>query len=105
MNKVLVALACIASIFGARPAAAGPEPFVGEIIVVGFNFCPRGFAPMNGQLMPISQNTALFSLLGTAYGGDGMTTYALPLAKPLFTATGVPLTQCIALQGIFPSRL
>jgi microcystin-dependent protein len=53
-------------------------PFLGMIIVVGFNFAPRGWAFCNGQLLPISQNTALFSLLGTTYGGDGITTFALP---------------------------
>ena len=62
----------------AAPAHAGPEPFIGEMMLVGFNWCPRGFAKAEGQLMPISQNTALFSLLGTIYGGDGRTTFALP---------------------------
>ena len=57
---------------------AGAEPFIGEIMWVGFNFCPRGFAEMDGQLLSISQNPALFSLLGTMYGGDGQTTFALP---------------------------
>jgi microcystin-dependent protein len=54
------------------------DPFVGEIRVVGFNFAPSGWALCNGQLLPISQNTALFSLLGTYYGGDGKSTFALP---------------------------
>jgi microcystin-dependent protein len=54
------------------------DPFVAEIRVVGFNFAPTGWALCNGQLMPISQNTALFSLLGTVYGGDGKSTFALP---------------------------
>lgn len=54
------------------------EPYVGEIILVPYNFAPRGFALCNGQLLSISQNTALFSLLGTLYGGDGRTTFALP---------------------------
>jgi microcystin-dependent protein len=54
------------------------EPFIGMIILVGFNFAPRGWAVCNGQLLPISQNTALFSLLGTTYGGNGQTTFALP---------------------------
>lgn len=54
------------------------DPFVAEIRMVGFNFAPTGWAFCNGQLMPISQNTALFSLLGTFYGGDGKTTFALP---------------------------
>jgi microcystin-dependent protein len=53
-------------------------PFVAEIRVVAFNFAPTGWALCDGQLMPISQNTALFSLLGTTYGGDGMSTFALP---------------------------
>jgi len=54
------------------------EPFLGEIRLFGFNFAPEGWALCNGQLLPISQNTALFSLLGTTYGGDGTTTFALP---------------------------
>jgi microcystin-dependent protein len=54
------------------------DPFVAEIRIFGFNFAPKGWAFCNGQLMPISQNTALFSLLGTTYGGDGKSTFALP---------------------------
>ena len=54
------------------------DPFVAEIRIFGFNFPPRGWATCNGQLLPISQNTALFSLIGTFYGGDGKTTFALP---------------------------
>jgi microcystin-dependent protein len=54
------------------------DPFVAEIRIFPFNFAPTGWAFCNGQLMPISQNTALFSLLGTTYGGDGRTTFALP---------------------------
>jgi microcystin-dependent protein len=55
-----------------------PIPFIGEIRAVAFNFPPTGWAFCNGQLMPLSQNTALFSLLGTMYGGDGKSTFALP---------------------------
>jgi microcystin-dependent protein len=54
------------------------DPFVAEIRPFGFNFAPKGWAQCNGQLLPISQNTALFSLLGTFYGGDGKSTFALP---------------------------
>lgn len=54
------------------------DAFVGEVRVFPFNFAPRGWAFCNGQLLPISQNTALFSLLGTFYGGDGKSTFALP---------------------------
>src|SRR6476469_6617014 len=54
------------------------NPFVAEIRIFPFNFAPTGWAFCDGQLMPISQNTALFSLLGTTYGGDGKSTFALP---------------------------
>jgi microcystin-dependent protein len=54
------------------------DPFVAEIRIFPFNFAPTGWAQCNGQLLPISQNTALFSLLGTFYGGDGKSTFALP---------------------------
>ena len=54
------------------------NPFVAEIRIFPFNFAPKGWAFCNGQLMPISQNTALFSLLGTTYGGDGKSNFALP---------------------------
>ncbi len=54
------------------------DPFVAEIRIFPFNFAPKGWAFCNGQLLPISQNTALFSLCGTTYGGDGRSTFALP---------------------------
>jgi microcystin-dependent protein len=54
------------------------EPYIGEIRMVGFNFAPVGYALCNGQLLAISQNTALFAIIGTTYGGDGVTTFALP---------------------------
>jgi microcystin-dependent protein len=54
------------------------DPFVAEIRIFPFNFAPKGWAFCDGQLLPISQNTALFSLLGTTYGGDGKSTFALP---------------------------
>ena len=54
------------------------EPFLAEIRIVSFNFAPKGWATCNGQFLPINQNQALFSLLGTTYGGNGQTTFALP---------------------------
>jgi len=69
------ALLCL----GAQSAyACGDQSFLSEVCTFGFNFCPVGWAPTNGQLLPISQNTALFALLGTTYGGNGTTTFALP---------------------------
>mgnify|MGYP003591510515 CR=1 FL=1 len=53
-------------------------PFLGQILYVSFNYAPKGWAECNGQLLPINQNQALFSLLGTTYGGNGQTTFALP---------------------------
>ena len=75
------------------------EAFVGQIELFGFNFAPRGWAPCDGSLLQISQNTALFSLLGTTFGGDGKTSFALP---KLDGPNGAH--YCIALQGIYPSR-
>ncbi|GAB4109778.1 MAG: tail fiber protein [Roseiflexaceae bacterium] len=54
------------------------DPFVAEIRIFGFNFAPKGWAFCDGQILPLSQNTALFSLLGTTYGGNGMSNFALP---------------------------
>jgi microcystin-dependent protein len=54
------------------------EPFLGEIRMMGFNFAPRGWAMCDGQILPINSNQSLYSLLGTTYGGDGRTSFALP---------------------------
>ena len=101
----LLLLSALLGSSGGNAARAGVEPFIGEIMTVAFNFCPRGFAEMNGQLLPINQNQALFSLLEFTYGGNGTTNFALPDAKPVPTlVNGAPLRQCIAILGIFPSR-
>jgi microcystin-dependent protein len=71
------------------------DPFVAEIRFFGFAFAPKGWAFCNGQLLPISQNTALFSLLGTMYGGDGKSTFALPNLQgsgPMFWGQGPGLS-------------
>ena len=106
------------------------EPYLGEIRVFAFNFPPQGWAQCNGQLLPISQNTALFQLLGSVYGGDGTTTFALPDYRnraAVHTSPDLPMGQmgggqgvqsgvgavttltlsanfCIAIQGVFPMR-
>jgi microcystin-dependent protein len=72
------------------------SPFVAEIRMFGGNFAPTGWATCDGQLLPISQNTALFSLLGTFYGGDGKSTFALPNLQdsaPLHQGQGAGLTD------------
>lgn len=69
-------------------------PFLGEIKIVAFNFAPKGWAQCNGQLLPINQNQALFALLGTTYGGNGQTTFALPdMRGRIPTYVGGGLTQ------------
>ena len=90
------------------PAKAS-DPFMAQIVMFGGNFAPRGWAFCDGQLLPIAQNSALFSLLGTTYGGDGETTFALPdlreaekALRPNDAKTGP--RYIIALKGIFPSR-
>ncbi len=72
------------------------EPFVAEVRIFAGNFAPRGWAFCNGQLLPVSQNTALFSLIGTTYGGDGRTTTALPNLEgraPMHPGRGPGLTS------------
>jgi len=71
-NRAAAAPADVRSTNGAQ------QIFLGEIMMVAFNFAPKGFALCNGQQLPINQNQALFALLGTTYGGNGMTTFALP---------------------------
>ena len=72
------------------------EPFLGEVRIYGFDFAPRSWATCDGQLLPINQNQALFSLLGTTYGGDGQTTFALPDLRgrsPMHEGAGHTLGQ------------
>ena len=79
------------------------DPFVAEIRIFGFNFAPKGWAFCDGQLLPISQNTALFSLLGTTYGGDGKTTFAIPNLKGgTIGPAAQPITWCFANTGTLP---
>ena len=75
-SKIAAALAMLSS---TQPAfACGAEPYFGEICYYAFNFCPRNMTALNGSTLPIAQNSALFSLLGTTYGGDGKSNFALP---------------------------
>ena len=80
MKNLSIKLILVCLFINCIPLAskADTEPYIGEIQQYGANFCPRGWAPTNGQLLSIAQNTALFSIIGTIYGGDGRTTFALP---------------------------
>jgi len=76
------------------------EPYIGELSTFAFDWAPRGWMPCNGQVLQISDHTALFSLIGTTYGGDGQSTFALP------NVTSAPGQGhvCIALEGVYPPR-
>jgi microcystin-dependent protein len=78
------------------------ESFIGQICLFPFNFAPTNWMPCTGQLVPISQNQALFSLLGTNFGGDGMTTFGLPNLQGKAPAPN--LQYFIATNGVYPSR-
>jgi len=78
------------------------EPFLAEIRIVSFNFAPKGWALCNGQLLPINQNQALFSLLGTTYGGDGRVNFALPNLQgrtPIHSGSGHTLGENAGAQA------
>ena len=81
---------------GPAPVAAGVDPWLGEVQIFAFLFCPVGFIPADGRLLATAGNEDLFALIGNRYGGDGPSNFRLPTAKPVFTATGAPLTLCIA---------
>lgn len=106
LEKLLIPSALLVlafALFVASPAEADAgspqplsyDPFIGEIMWVPYNFAPRGWAMCNGQVLPIDQNQALFSLIGTTFGGDGRTTFALPDLRgrmPLHAGTGPGLS-------------
>lgn len=79
------------------------EAFLGQIMLFAGNFAPEGWLPCDGRVMEIKTNTALFSLLGTNYGGDGVTSFHLP-NLPSKTGIDAHLDYCICIAGIYPSR-
>jgi len=85
------------------PADAIAFPYIGEIIMTGADFCPVGWLPADGRALPISQYDTLFQLIAVTYGGDGTTTFNLPMVDAIRTADGATLLPCIAWTGIFPS--
>ncbi|MDD5562547.1 MAG: tail fiber protein [Thermoanaerobaculaceae bacterium] len=76
--SLVVGLAVLSSFLATTARAQATDPFLGQIMWVGFNFCPQGWAVADGSILSIQQNTALFSLLGTTYGGNGTQNFALP---------------------------
>lgn len=92
-----------ATLLPGNAAACSAESYLGSVCTTAATYCPRGYAPADGQTMDITQNTALFSLLGTRYGGDGRTTFALPDLRKQ-GGKGAKLLHCIALTGYFPPQ-
>ena len=81
------------------------DPYIGEVRAFSFNYQPTGWLPCDGRLMPIMDNQALFSLIGPTFGGDGVSTFALPRIAPLATEeSGAGLGYCIAVTGLVPPR-
>lgn len=97
MKKLSLILTMVAASLGfSLPTASIAEPYIGEVKFWGGNFAPRGYSFCDGQLLAISSNTALFSILGTTYGGDGRSTFGLPDMRgriPIHTGTGPGLTH------------
>jgi len=79
------------------------EPFVGETRLFPFSFAPNGWLACQGQLVPTEQFPSLFAAIGTTYGGDGTTTFALPDVAPLESADGSPVSVCISMYGAPPA--
>ena len=81
------------------------QPYVGEVKAFSFNYQPEGWLPCDGRLLPIRDNQMLFALIGPIYGGDGVSTFALPKIPPLATdESGASLEYSIAVTGAFPPR-
>lgn len=90
------AVTCGITLVIATASAQAADPFLGQLALVPYNFAPKGWALCNGQLLSISQNTALFALIGTTYGGNGTTTFALPDLRgrvPLSSGQGPGLSN------------
>ncbi|MCB2067110.1 MAG: phage tail protein [Erythrobacter sp.] len=104
LSRTVTAIATLGSLgMFAVPAQAGADAYIGEVYMFGITFCPRFHVEANGQLLPIAQNTALFSLLGTQFGGDGRTTFAMPDLRgrvPIGQGNGPGLTSRIAGQQL-----
>jgi len=95
--RKLITIAAVGTTLLCTGAASAQQAYISQIMPIAAKFCPVGWLPANGQLLPIAQNPVLFSLLGTTYGGDGKTTFALPNLKGgTIGPAAQPITWCIA---------
>lgn len=106
MKRTLI-FALAAVITSMSSGVASADPTMGTVATFAFGFCPRNWLPADGRLLSIQLNQALFSLYGTTYGGDGITTFGIPKVS-MNTAPGSTgsrkLTTCITVAGAYPSR-
>jgi microcystin-dependent protein len=100
----LTAAALVLLALSAAPARAAYDSYTGEVITLATRFCPASTLKAGGQILPIRSYQALFSLLGTTYGGDGINTFALPDLPPTKSAQGAPLINCIVTMGVYPQE-
>lgn len=107
MRRLLL-IAATAMIVSTVGASARLDPFVGEIEIFPYTFCPMGYLRADGSMLAIADYETLFALIGTAYGGDGQSTFALPKvassSAPSSQASATAYAVCIAVEGIFPSQ-
>jgi microcystin-dependent protein len=111
-----LAFSAIAAVGTTLASAAGAQyydaGYMGQVIIMGANYCPRGSIVADGQVLPIAPNTALFSLYGTSYGGDGVSTFAVPDLRakqedgqPIpYGQPGSGLLHCVISEGVYPPR-
>ncbi len=107
MRKILIAAAMALGTLAAGPAFAQAQgaAFPGQLMLVAFNYCPQGWHAADGSLLLIQQNTQLFALIGTTYGGNGTTTFGLPkVMGPPLRGGGMGMLYCIALSGPYPLK-
>ena len=104
-RRFLIAAAAVC--LSAASATAHYPTFLGEITTFGTNFCPDGYLPTDGRLLSITENDLLFNLLSNTYGGDGQTTFGLPMmsvtAAPTAASEATPIKVCISISGIYPT--
>jgi hypothetical protein len=100
IRHILLAGAVLACMSGAAKAQA--NPYVGEIRTFAVTFCPTGWLPTKGQLVSTTTYSVLFDLIGTRYGGNGTSWFALPRTRPVTAVNAIALTQCIAYEGVLP---
>ncbi|MEP9361101.1 tail fiber protein [Sphingomonas sp. KR3-1] len=101
-HALLTAAIVTAAATVSTPALAGPDPFVGEVMLFSGSFCPEHWLDADGRILPVRNYEVLYSILGPTYGGDGRTNFAIPDLRK--AAPGPHLRYCIAVRGDYPRR-